>query len=65
MSFAAQIKVVESLHRHWEGLTLFVDDPLIPMDNNLMEQHLRNPVMGRNNSPVLRSSWPALLNATL
>ena len=65
MSFAAQIKVVESLHRHWEGLTLFVDDPLIPMDNNLMERHLRNPVMGRNNSPVLRSSWAALLNAML
>ncbi len=65
MSFAAQIKVIESLHRHWEGLTLFVDDPLIPMDNNRMEERLRNPVMGRNNSPVLRSSWSALLTARL
>jgi hypothetical protein len=26
-------KALESLRAHWEGLTRFVDDPRIPMDN--------------------------------
>jgi len=65
VSIPAQTKVIESLHRHWEGLTLFVDDPLIPLDNNRMERQLRNAVLGRNNSPVLRSSWSARLTAML
>lgn len=40
-------KVLVSLRKHWHGLTIFVDDPLIPMDNNGAERALRNPVMGR------------------
>jgi transposase len=43
---AAQ-KVLESMRRHWDGLTLFVDNPEIPMDNNLAERMLRGPVSGR------------------
>jgi len=27
-------KVLQSLTEHWDGLTLFVNDPRIPMDNN-------------------------------
>ena len=30
-------KALESLQSHWSGLTVFVDDPKIPMDNNASE----------------------------
>lgn len=33
----------------WEGLTLFLKDPKIPLSNNLAERILRNPVKGRDN----------------
>ncbi|WP_420843718.1 IS66 family transposase [Leptospirillum ferriphilum] len=26
---------------HWDGLTLFLDRPEIPLDNNATERHLR------------------------
>ena len=31
-------KVLVSLNEHWSGLTLFVDDPRIPLDNNSSER---------------------------
>jgi len=33
----------------WEGLSEFLDDPFIPMTNNMAERVLRNPVKGRDN----------------
>lgn len=36
-----RIKVIKSLLRHWEGLTLFVNDDNISMDNNFAEQLFR------------------------
>jgi transposase len=33
----------------WEGLSEFLDDPYIPMTNNMAERVLRNPVKGRDN----------------
>jgi transposase len=42
-----QTRILNSLRRHWQGLTIFVDDPFIPMDNNAAERALRNPVTGR------------------
>ena len=42
-------KVLVSLHEHWSGLTLFVDDPRIPLDNNYGERLIRNPAVGRKN----------------
>ena len=42
-------KVLTSLQEHWSGLTLFVDDPRIPMDNNRSERLLRGPALGRKN----------------
>jgi transposase len=33
----------------WEGLTRFLEDPMIPLDNNTAERSLRNPVKGRDN----------------
>lgn len=40
-------KVLESLKNHWSGLTIFVDFPDIPMDNNKAENSLRGPVVCR------------------
>ena len=36
-------KALESLREHWEGLTRFVDDPRIPMDNNASERRGAGP----------------------
>lgn len=33
----------------WEGLTAFLTDANVPLDNNAAERSLRGPVMGRNN----------------
>ena len=32
---------------HREGLSVFVDRPQVPMDNNLAERFLRGPAIGR------------------
>jgi hypothetical protein len=42
-----QSKRVSSLSNHWIGLTHFVENPLISMDNHPAEQVLRNPMAGR------------------
>lgn len=39
----------------WKGLTLFIDDPRIPLDNNLTERTLRGVVVGRKNHYGSRS----------
>ena len=36
-------KALESLRRHWAGLTVFVDHPEVPMDNNAAERSERGP----------------------
>ena len=33
----------------WEGLSEFLEDPYVPMTNNMAERVLRNPVKGRDN----------------
>ena len=33
----------------WEGLTTFLDNPRIPLDNNAAERSLRDVVLGRKN----------------
>jgi transposase len=57
--------VLESLQEHWEGLTLFVDDPRIPMDNNASERRLRGPALGRKNYYGSGSLWSGRLAAML
>jgi transposase len=42
-------RVLTGIKTDWEGLTLFVDFPMIPPDNNRAERALRNPVVGRKN----------------
>ena len=58
-------KVLESLRAHWEGLTLFVDDPRIPMDNNTSERLERGPAVARKNFYGSGSLWSGQLMAAL
>jgi len=61
----AQRKVMKSLRNHWDGLTIFVENPDIPMDNNEAERSLRNAVVGRKNYYGNGSIWSGLLTAML
>jgi transposase len=61
----AQRKALESLREHWKGLTIFVDHPDIPMDNNEAERRLRNPIVGRKNYYGSGSVWSGTLSAVL
>jgi len=56
-------KALESLRNHWEGCTLFVDRPEIPMDNNESERRLRDPAVGRKNYYGSGSVWSGALTA--
>ena len=58
-------KVLRSLQRHWEGLTVFVEHPEVAMDNNASERALRGPVIGRKNYYGSGSRWSARLAAVL
>jgi transposase len=60
-----QRKVCQSLLDHWQGLTLFMDHPQVPLDNNLAENTIRGPVTGRKNYYGSGSIWSAQLTATL
>jgi len=54
-------KVLVSLNEHWNGLTLFVDDPRIPLDNNYGERLIRNPAVGRKNYYGSSAEWAGRL----
>lgn len=54
---AEQKTVLNSLKRHWNGLTLFLLDPRIPLHNNRAERLLRNSVILRKNSYGSGSAW--------
>ena len=58
-------KALTSLQDHWDGLTRFVDDRRIPMDNNAMERRLRNPALGRKNYYGSGAEWSGRLAAML
>ena len=60
-----QSKIAASLLNHWMGLTLFLNHPAVPMDNNLAENSLRTPVIGRKNFYGSASLWSAALAATM
>lgn len=61
----AQKKVLKSLVNHWQGLTIFIDHPEVPMDNNEAERRLRNPVVGRKNYYGSGAVWSGMLSAVL
>ena len=56
-----QEKILISL---WEGLTLFLHYPHVPMDNNPAERSIRGPVIARKNYFGSGSIWSGLLAAT-
>lgn len=58
-------KLLKSLNKHWSGLTVFVDHPEVPMDNNIAENGLRGPVVGRKGYYGSQSIWSAELAAAL
>ena len=45
---AAKAKALLSLQRHREGLSVFLRDPRVPLDNNASERVLRGPVIARH-----------------
>jgi transposase len=58
-------KKLVSLQEHWSGLTRFVDDLRIPMDNNGSERIQRDPAVGRKNYYGSGSLWAGRLAAML
>ena len=54
-------KALVSLNEHWGGLTLFVDDPQIPLDNNYGERLIRGPAVGRKNYYGSGAEWSGRL----
>jgi len=58
-------KVLTSLENHWPGLTVFVDHPAVPMDNNKAERSVRGPVTGRKNYYGSGCVWSAKLAAMM
>ena len=56
---------LESLQGHWQGLTRFVDDPRIPMDNHASERLERGPAVARKNFYGSGSLWSGQLTAAL
>ena len=60
-----QRKVLNSLKDHWTGLTVFVDHPEVPLDNNEAERRQRGPVVARKNFYGSGSLWSGRLAAML
>ena len=58
-------KVLQSMKGHWPGLRVFVDQPWVPMDNNVAERDARLPVVGRKNFYGSGSLWSGQLAATM
>ena len=61
----AKSKVLKSLKDHWAGLTVFVDHPEVPLDNNTAERAQRGPVVGRKNYYGSGAEWSGRLAAML
>jgi transposase len=61
----ARQKVLVSLQEHWGGLTVFVEHPEVPLDNNQAERALRGPVVGRKNYYGSGAVWAGELAAML
>jgi transposase len=57
--------VLTSLQEHWDGLTVFVEHPEVPLDNNTAERAERGPVVLRKNSYGSAAVWAGELAAML
>jgi len=60
-----QRALLESMKNHWQGLTVFVDNPEVEMDNNISERMLRIPVLGRKNYWGNHALWAGQLSAAM
>ena len=60
-----QRKILTSLQDHWSGLTLFVDNPEIPMDNNGSEQAIRIGALALKNFYGSGSLWSGELLSSM
>jgi transposase len=56
-------RVLASLGEHWTGLTVFVEHPEVPLDNNQAERTERGPVVGRKNYYGSGCKWAGQLAA--
>ena len=54
-------KAIKYMLKHWTGLTGFLRYPGAPLDNNILEQQLRNPVLNRKNWLFYKNSYGALV----
>ena len=61
----ARKSVLASLQEHWEGLSVFVQHPEVPLDNNTAERVQRGPVVLRKNSYGSGAVWAGELAAML
>ena len=48
-------KAIAYMTNHWSGLLQFLDDPHVPLSNNITERANRDPVLGRKNHYGSRS----------
>ncbi|MEZ4311924.1 MAG: IS66 family transposase [Bryobacterales bacterium] len=48
-------EAIQYVSKRWTRLTRFLDDPVVPLDNNAAERALRSPVLGRKNHYGSRS----------
>jgi transposase len=58
-------KVLTSLQNHWSGLTVFLDHPEVPLDNNAAERAERGPVVARKNYYGSGALWSGRLAAMM
>ena len=58
-------KALTSLREHWSGLTVFLEDPRIPLDNNFAERLMRNPALCRKNYYGSGAQWAGRLATTM
>ena len=59
------VKVLTSMKAHWDGLTVFVSHPEVPMDNSAAERDIRGPAVGRKNFYGSGALWSGDLAATM
>jgi transposase len=62
---SAARKLLLSMNKHWAGLTVFVEQPWLAMDNNAAERAIRPAVVGRKNFYGSGSQWSGQLAATM
>lgn len=60
-----QKTILKSFMTHWLGLTVFLTDPRVSLDNNRAERLLRNLVINRKNSYGSGKEWSGHLAAKL